>query len=201
MTRRFLVLMLTGLATMATALTELEARSEPTGPAAFIESIGNDLLDVLRSPQADHEVRKARLRDLFTRAFDVPAIGKFVLGRHWREATEAQRQEYLKLFREHVVDIYAQRFVDYSGETFEIVRERELGPNDVSVQIEIVRPEGPPLLVEFRVTGKDDGMRIIDTVVEGVSLIVTKRDEFSAVVKREGVDGLIERLRQIIGAA
>ena len=178
-----------------------EARSAKSESAAFIETLGNDLIDVLRSPEADQEARKLRLRELFGSAFDVAAIGKFVLGRYWRAANDAQRQEYLGLFREHVIEIYAQRFASYSGETFEVVRERDLGPEDVLVEIRINRLDGSPLPVEFRVLSSNGSLRIVDTLVEGVSLIVTKRDEFGAVVAREGIDGLIERLRRITGSA
>lgn len=176
------------------------AGADPAHDAsAFVDELGDRLVSVLKRSELDQDQLKAELRDLFSNAFDVPAVGRFVLGRHWAKASEAQRTEYLDLFKKYVADIYATRFSDYSGETFEIRGQTPLSGGDVLVNLDIVRPDGPPLPVDFRVRASEAGQRIVDVAVEGLSLIVTKRDEFSSLVERKGIEGLLEALRRVTG--
>jgi len=99
------------------------AQAAPADPAGFIAGLGDQAIQIIRSPQGQPQ-RKAAFSTLFTQDFDVPAIGKFVLGHYWREATPEQQQEYLRLFGQYVVAIYAERFSNYQGETFKVLGSR-----------------------------------------------------------------------------
>src|SRR5258705_13999681 len=84
-------------------------------PAAIIRDLGSRALQVLSkgTPQSE---RVARFRELLREDFDVPGIGRFVLGRYWNTATEEQRAEFVKLFEEYVAMAYATRLAEYTGE-------------------------------------------------------------------------------------
>jgi len=164
-------------------------------PTDFVSDLGDRLLTELKRDLPRDELQ-GRLQELFTEAFDVPVVAKFVLGRHWKAATESQQHEYLGLFGRYVGGIYATQFSDYSGETFEIRAQTQLSGGDVLVRLDIIRPDGPPLPVDFRVRREQETLRIVDVAVEGLSLIVTKRDEFGSLVQREGMEGLLEALRR-----
>jgi phospholipid transport system substrate-binding protein len=195
MTRRFL-----GALTAVMLLATNPAGADPAHDAsAFVEELGDRLVSVLKQPDVGHDELRAKLRALFVDAFDVPAVGRFVLGRHWAKASEAQRTEYLDLFEKYVGEIYASQFSDYSGETFKIREQTPLSGGDVLVRLDIIRPDGPPLPVDFRVRATGNGLRIVDVAVEGLSLIVTKRDEFSSLIARKGIDGLLDALRRATG--
>ena len=118
-----------------------------------------------------------------------------MLGRYWRSATPQQRDEYLDLFREFVVATYAARFDAYAGETFDIVQVEPLDDRDSIVNTNMHASDGTPFRVDYRVRKTDAGLKIIDVMVEGVSLLVTHRSEIASVVNREGMDGLLEILR------
>ncbi len=167
-------------------------------PRAFIQSLGDEVITILQSDGVDGPDRERRFQQLFTEAFDTPTIARFVLGRYWRAATPEQRTEYLELFREYVANIYAERFSTYSGETFAVTQQRPLKGGDTLVGTEIRRPDDLPTTVNFRVHAGQEGLKIVDVVVEGVSMIVTKRSEFQSIAAREGVDGLIDRLRRVV---
>lgn len=172
------------------------ARAETEGASSFIRALGEDVVAVLKDGALDQASRREALRAIFEGAFDTKAIARFVLGRYWRVATAAQKARYLEVFPVYVADIYAGRLSGYAGEKFVVVRERPVDADRVHVDTEIRRPAGNPLQVDFRVHRTPAGFRILDAQVEGVSLLITKRDEFATVIRRKGVDGLLSLLEE-----
>lgn len=167
---------------------------------AFIAALGNQAIQVLGrgvSPQQ----RIARFRQIFQSDFDVPGIGQFVLGRYWRVATPEEQQEFLRLFQEYIVQSYATRLGEYGGEPFRVIGSRPSGSETV-VTSEIDRPNGSRVLVDWYVTERGGAPKITDVYVGGVSMKVTQRDEFAAVIQRSGgqVAGLLSQLREKLAA-
>ncbi len=178
----------------------ITARGEAAGAAAgFVSSVGNEVIAILREDRSNGE-RERRLADVLGRAFNLKSIARFVLGRHWARATPAQRAAYLELFPRYVIEIYSGRFTGYAGERFDVVGQRRLGRGVDLVSARIVRAGGPPLNVTFRVEQVDGSPAIIDVMVEGVSLLLTKRSEFDSFARREGLQALINRLRRIVSS-
>ncbi len=168
----------------------------PPGAASqFIRQLGDQAIATLRVPGGSLESREVRFRRLLSEGFDLSFIGRFVLGRYWRQATSEQRSDYSRLFGEYVLQTYSARLGGYTGESMTIISERPAGTKDVVVSTRIVRPSGPPIMADWRVRTTDDRLRIIDIMVEGVSMVVTQRSEFAAVIQRRGLQGLIEVLR------
>ncbi len=132
--------------------------------------------------------RVEHFRTMLQANFDIPTIARFVLGRYWNMATPEQQQEYFKEFEEMIVRSYTDRFETYNGETFIITSSRPEGDHDAFVVTEIHRPNGPPVTVSWRVRQRDSKLGIIDVVVEGVSMSVTQRQEFSSVIQSKGGD-------------
>jgi phospholipid transport system substrate-binding protein len=173
-------------------------RAEPTAEAArdLIVSVGNDVLDVLRDPAAVKQEKFERLVTLLDEPIDLDLVARLILGRHWRSASEAQRAEYLELFRAFALHTLASRLDVYGGQKFEVTGSKVVGRQDALVSSRILG-EGPPLTVDWRVRQRDDDKLVaIDVIVEGVSLIVTQRSEFGAVIERRGMDGLLAELRR-----
>ena len=161
----------------------------------FIDGLSTTAFRVLKSKGLSLEQKEAKVRSLVSESFDLKTIGKFVLGSSWRKASKAQRKEYLALFRQFIIATYSRRFGGYSGQRFEIVGAKPIGKSDVLVSTKIARPSGPPILAGWRVRNSKGRYKILDVVVSGVSMVVTQRSEFRAVVRRQGVGGLIETLR------
>ncbi len=172
------------------------ADAAQTEAARFVKSLGDEAIVVLSASDASEEQRQIRFRSLLDQGFAVNTIARFVIGRYWRAATPQQREEYLSLFRLFVLDTYAQRLDGYSGETFDVIKSLPIDETDTMVSTEIVRQNGPPIRVDYRVRIGNDGHRIVDVIVEGISLVVTQRAEFASVINREGFDGLLARLRE-----
>ena len=196
MSRRVL---LSCLALLALAFAVPAARAQNAVPAAsqFIDRLSQAAIEGLTSKDIDHDERKERFRKIFTEAFDVATIGRFALGAPWRTASEADRADYLKAFEDYIVASYATRFADYGGEKIVTVGSRRGDENEAFVQSNFMRAQGAPVRVTWRVRAIGDGWRIIDVIIEDVSMAITQRDDFSATVQRNGgrLSALIEALR------
>jgi phospholipid transport system substrate-binding protein len=187
------------LALLALAFAAPSARAQNAVPAAaqFIDRLSQTAIEGLTSNEIDHDERRERFRKIFTEAFDVATIGRFALGSPWRTASEADRAEYLKAFEDYIVASYATRFADYGGEKIVTVGSRRGDDNEAFVLSQFVRAQGAPVRVAWRVRPNGDSWRIIDVIIEDVSMAITQRDDFSATVQRNGgrLSALIEALR------
>jgi phospholipid transport system substrate-binding protein len=169
--------------------------------AGFISDLGKRAVSVLTSNGSEGD-RERQFRALFDEGFDVPAIARFALGPYWRTATDAQREEFTKLFESYVVHAYSVRFNQYAGQQLKVTGSR--GDSDttslVSSQIDGAGG-GPPIKVDWRVAKTDPGFKITDVIVEGVSMAVTQRQEFASVIQRGGgqLDALLKVLRERAG--
>lgn len=164
---------------------------------AFIDKLAEEALVIIRSSGTATEDRRKRFNELFLRAFDVQSIGRFVLGRHWQRLKPEEQEEFLKVMGEYVAGIYAAQFADYKGYAFRTTGGRATSEGEASVPAQIDREGQQPIRMEFRVR-QAGTPKIIDVAVENVSLILTKRDEFSPTLNREGVDGVIKRMQAVI---
>lgn len=180
---------------------DTDDKKRALGAANFIDNMGSRALNFLKTASEQNmteKTRRARFRDLLLEAFDMKTIGRFSMGRYWRVATPRERKEYIRLFENMVVDVYSNRFREYSGQHFEIRDKRPVGKRDAIVRTAIIPGEGPEVNVDWRVRYKDKRYQIIDVIVEGVSMSVTQRSDFASVIQRGGgkVDVLIAHLQE-----
>ncbi len=190
-----LFLLLVVVATWSDAYGVTDATAQTGEASLFVRQLGGEAIATLQSPGLSLEERETRFHRILRNGFDLPFIGRFVLGRYWKQIDPEQRSDYQNLFSEYVLQIYSARLGGYAGETLTVVSERPAGSKDVVVMTRIDRPSGPPIMADWRVRIADSRPRIIDVAVEGVSMVVTQRSEFAAVIQRNGFDGLIEVLR------
>ncbi len=190
-----LFLLLAVVATWSGAGGVTDATAQTGEASLFVRQLGDEAITTLRSPGLSLEAREARFHRILRNGFDLPFIGRFVLGRYWKRIDPGQRSDYQNLFGEYVLQIYSARLGGYAGETLTVVAERPAGAKDIVVMTRIDRPSGPPVTADWRVRVTDNRLRIIDVSIEGISMVVTQRQEFAAVIQRNGFDGLIEVLR------
>lgn len=174
--------------------------SEDDPAAAFIDGLGARTIQVLRDKaHTSFAEREAAFRALMVEGFDIPMVGRFVLGRHWRTASEAQRREYARVFVDFIVRVYASRFDSYGGERFTVEKVIPDESGDKIVRARIETPAGGgPITIDFRVRPREDSHKVIDVSVEGISMLHTHRVEFASVINRKGFDGLLRELRSRI---
>ncbi len=162
------------------------ARADTEGAGAFIEALGTRAIAVLSDKSLTPKDRRAKFRAIFIENFDIDGIARFVLGRYIRRATPEEYKSFKVLFREFIVTAYAERLDKYSGETLKIGAIRNNDGESV-VESTIESPnDGPPTRVDWRVTKTANGHKVVDVVVEGVSMRITHRSEFASVIRNGG---------------
>lgn len=180
----------------AITATEISA-SQTDGAKSFVESMAKQGIDFLANPGLSADQRKAEFKKLLQGKFDIRSIGRFALGRYWNSATDAQKKEYQSLFEKMIVDVYSRRFGDYNGQDFQVGSARPEGQADSIVTTYIVPSDGPKVTVDWRIRYKDGNYKVIDVIVEGVSMATTQRSEFASIIQRGGgqIDALLSHLR------
>ncbi|MBO39009.1 MAG: toluene tolerance protein [Rhodospirillaceae bacterium] len=169
-------------------------------PSDFIRIVGQNAINSLTNKEITQAKREDLFRKILHRTFELRLIARFALGRFWRRASKAQQIEYIALFEEFIVKAYAARFADYKGENFIVGKVRNINERDHIVQSEVVLKNGRKIVVHWRVrNGK--ALKIIDVLVEGVSMAITQRDQFAAIINQNGgkIAGLLSALNKKIG--
>ena len=175
-----------------------EVQAAPADAKSFVADIGERAIRELTPKDISEAERVKRMRALLAEAFDAKAIGKFILGIYWRRSTEDQRAEFLKLYKTVVSHSYAGLFKKYSGETFEVIRQVSVAGGGTIVYGRINRVNGSPVAVELQVVKHSGTYKAVDFKIEGVSLPLTHRKEYSSVIRRNrgSVAGLLSVLRK-----
>lgn len=178
-------------ASSAAGATDLAPRA-----ARFIEARAAEVLEIINRPGSLEEKRE-KVAEILRQAVDVRGVAQFVLGRHWRTATEAQRNEYVALFEQVLVRNLSARFGELAGVTVTVSRHQMVSDDEAVVTTVVARPNAPAVTLDWRVAEVEGNPRIVDLVAEGTSLRITQRSEYGAVVQRSGgMDGLLRAMRQ-----
>lgn len=178
------------------------AQAAPAYPdsGAFVTALGNRAIELLATSDATDEEQETRFRMLLRKGFAVRKIGRFVLGKYRRSSSDEEVAEFLNLFEDYIVTLYSSAFRNFSGETFAVARVvKTRSPQDTMV-ITHINPdaaEGPTKVV-FQVRNSSDEYKILDVKIQGVSMIVTQRDEFTGFIRNNGgeITPLIQALRK-----
>jgi len=179
----------------------VDARAAPDAGEVLAE-LSDRAIKELTEPGLSAAEQERRFRVLIGDGFDIPAIGRFVLGRYWHGASETERQDFLATYEDMLVHRFLPVFGQYSGERVQVgvVRPFAEGTGLVNVDSMIVRKEGEPVRVDWRMHLVDGRYKIVDIVAEGVSIAVTLRSEYTTVLKNNGgnVAALTQQLRNKI---
>ncbi|MEM1343614.1 MAG: ABC transporter substrate-binding protein [Pseudomonadota bacterium] len=169
----------------AWALDETEAREH-------VRATVDEVLALVRAPGAS-SAKAGQFRAILERRAAMPQIARFAAGVAWREMNERQQSGYTDAFSHFVSTVYAKRFQEYSGEKIEIGRVRDAGRRGLVVESRVNQPGGgAPIAVEWLVSDRPGRIVVADIVIEGVSLLVTQREEIGAMLDSRGGD--VERL-------
>ena len=165
---------------------------------AFIVKLADQAITQLTDSSLDLAEQERRFKEIVHEYIAFKSIARWVLGgRHWRSASEDQREKYLTLFEELMVATYAHRFQNYAGEKLIVTGTRVIDAGQTLVQTTLMRPNADkPLRVDWRVRETEGAHRVIDIMVEGLSMAQSQRSEFSSLLRSNGgdIDGLMNEL-------
>jgi phospholipid transport system substrate-binding protein len=179
----------------ARAMTESEA-----GARAVISETVAAVLAVLRDESSPTEERIRSLEEIVYGRFDLYVMSRLVLARNWKRFTEEQKAEYVKEFKQYLTNSYGSRIERYDQQEVEIIGEREEPRGDVVIQTKIVGGEFEGALVDYRLRKQEADWRVIDVVIEGISMVSNYRDQFKSIVSSGGPELLIEKLKEMNAA-
>lgn len=164
----------------------------------FVKDLTQQGIEQLINSNASEAEKQARFTKLFNEDLDLDFIGKFVLGRYWRTATPKQRADFIDVYRKLNIQTWSARFNEFKGKRFEFLgSESSKSADQVFVNTQVPMPEGAPASVKWRVKETGGKYRIVDIIIENVSLAQTARSEYTGYIQKspEGVNGLIKDLR------
>ena len=152
--------------------------------------------EIINANVPDSEKDK-RFYNLLNDALDMDFIGQFVLGRNWRTASKTQRADFIKVYRDLNIKTWSKRFNEFKGKNFEFKgTSPSSSKGQVFVNTEVPMDQGAPAKVLWRVREKDGNYKIVDIIIEGVSLAQASRSEYTSFIKNNpgGLDALIKDL-------
>ena len=164
-------------------------------PAAFVKTVSADVLTLLNGPGAGTSTQDAQLRQLLQSSVDLKGVGRFVLDRHWRNATTAQREEYQTLFSDYLMTRLIHTLRDDPVRDISVTDWTAPPEQDATVRTLVVRNKADRLEWIWQVRETGGGYRAVDLISSGVSLARTLRAEFRAYVDVYGIDALLQVLR------
>lgn len=190
---------LLGMQVTAFAATETDAQQ-------LIIDRSGELVDALKEQQAaiksDPQIAYKLVEDIVLPHVDFNRVARLVLGKYWRQANDEQRERFTKEFRDFLVRTYVTAMIEFSDQIVSHAKNvkylpfRNSDPNDVSVRMQITLPDRPPMQINYSLYQDENGWKIYDLALEGLSLATTYRSSFSTQIRREGIDGLINKLAE-----
>lgn len=165
----------------------------------FISEVTRAGISFLEDKSLSEKEKKEKFRTFLKQNFDLVTIGRFALGKYWRSSSTDQKKEYLNLFEDMVVNVYSKRFGEYDNQNITVTKAKPQGKKDFVVNSKIIQNAGPEIDLDWRVRKKKSGeIKIIDISVEGISMSLTQRSDFSSVIQRGGgkIDVLLNHLKK-----
>ena len=178
----------------------LQARSALAGPPtdqlrAKIDQVVRTLGDPALKTKEKLEDRRRAIRNVTNDVFDWTEMAKQSLGRHWENASEADRQEFVTLFRDLLEHSYISQIESYSGEKVTYVEESVDGTR-ATVRTKIVTKQGREIPIDYRLALQGDRWLIHDVVIENVSLVSNYRGQFNEIIRASSYKGLLEKIKK-----
>lgn len=167
----------------------------------MVENLTKEGIEKIINSNASSQEKNEIFRKLFSENLDLDFIGRYVLGRYWRTASASQKKEFINLYREFNVITWSKRFDEFKGKKFVFSGTSSASnPNQIFVNTKVPMEEGAPVSVKWRVYDHNNKLKIIDIIIENVSLAQTARNEYTAFIAKspKDLEGLLENLREKI---
>lgn len=187
------------MAATAMLIASTAMAGDATPPDVLVKNTASEVIDIVKKDKdiqaGDMKKIVALTEEKIVPHFDFERMSRIVLGRNWSKASKEQQTQFVSEFRTLLVRTYSSALAKYRNQTIEYKPMRAApGDTDVTVKTEIVQPGGPPVLVDYSLLKRDDGWKVYDVVIEGVSLVTNYRGQFASEIKQGGMDSLIQKL-------
>jgi len=173
------------------------AAADQQSPSQVVDGLANRVLPILRDKSLTADQKREQIEQIAYQSMDFDTLSKLVLARNWPKFSPAQQAEFVQQFRRHLSVTYGKNIESYNNETVKILGERPETQGDVTVLTKILRGgSGADVVVDYRLRQRDGQWKIIDVIVEGVSLVSNFRSQFQGIVANGGPDRLLALLKE-----
>lgn len=169
--------------------------AKPDAPQVIVQQVTDRVIEILQTKDMPNGEKRAKIETIVMEYVDFETLSKLVIARNWSKFSPAQQQEFMAQFQEHLARTYGKRLDDYRNEKVIITGEHEEARGDRTVNTKVPRG-GAMILVDYRLRQKDGSWKMIDIVIEGVSLVANFRSQFQGIVTSGGPEKLIQLLRE-----
>jgi phospholipid transport system substrate-binding protein len=128
--------------------------------------------------------------------FDFEELSKRTLGRDWKKMSAEQQTEFVKLFKQLLQGVYADRLLEYSDQKIIFDKETMLKKGSAEVQSFLQTSDGKKIPLFYRLTDKSGSWKVYDVIIEGVSMVKNYRTQFRQILSKGSPEKLIETLRE-----
>jgi len=184
-------------------MTSLVALAADPEPVAILKQTSSQLIRVLQANisriRRDHTFVERQVRQIVVPHFSIEIMSRSVIGRnYWAKATPKQRHNFQREFTNLVIRTYSAPLSDYNGDRVNFYPYRgSIGKaSRVVVRSIIIRPSGQRIPVNYRLVKTGSTWKVYDFSVEGISMVQSYRSQFSPVLQKQGMAGLVEKIRQ-----
>jgi phospholipid transport system substrate-binding protein len=166
-------------------------------PDVLVRNTSKEVLDIIKKDKEIQTGDRKKLLDLVETKilphFNFTRITRLAVGKNWRTATPEQQQALVKEFRTLLVRTYSTALTSYKDQTYE-VKTADVKGDDASVKVEINQPGGQAIIIDYSLEKTQQGWKVYDVIVAGISLVTNYRSTFNNEINRSGIDGLIKTL-------
>ena len=165
----------------------------------FVKELTDNVITNVLESKENQTKKEEDFKKYFTQALDLPAIGRFVLGRYWRSADKEQRDEFVQVFMDATTKSWGDRFNLYTGQKLEFLGSRLMNNNPDQIYVDSkIMDKKSPVEVIWRLQKKKDSYKIIDIIIENVSMALTYRNEYNAFLQSHNgdINALITQIKQ-----
>jgi phospholipid transport system substrate-binding protein len=174
----------------------VEVRADEA-PRLVVRQITDAVIAVLQNKSLSADQKRTKIEDTVKDYVDFETMARLVLARNWSTINDEQKKEFTEEFKQHLAVTYGKNVESYNNEKVEISGDRDEGRGDWTVQTKILRPAGGgDILVDYRLRQKDGSWKIIDVVIERVSLVSNFRSQFQGIMANGGIERLLKLLRE-----
>ena len=178
----------------------LSAFADERTPEQIVEQTSSEILQIINEQSERIKTEEGYVNqvidDLVLPVIDLQSMGKLILGKHWKTASDEQRQQFIEQFKAMLIRTYAKSIADYGHAKVTVLpSQTEQKKKRHRVKSELDLGTGTPLQVDYVFRRKDDSWKVFDLVVDGLSLIKNFRTSFSQEISETSLDALIERLK------
>jgi phospholipid transport system substrate-binding protein len=162
-----------------------------------VQSLYSALLNTMKNGRTlGQSGRFMQLAPVIRGSFDIASMARLSVGSFWAGLSEAQRQQVIDSYGRYISAVYADRFDSYDGQKFEVTGEQP-APSGVMVKSRIIKASGEPVNVDYMMRRNGEGWLVSDIYLDSaISEVATRRSEFAAILRSDGIDGLIAALNR-----